>query len=142
MKLDVVWFSSVEHRRNFVNVMERFNAHKNPEYAAACYVVSHPEIFYRINWSRSDGPIGWYWGEWIGKDDDDPNGYWSESEIVSGLSSAYRGLIRSAVELYTGRKHYFNLIDWLVNADDEVYKVFVQSLEIRRNRSVVIFDYE
>ncbi|EJW13800.1 DUF2538 family protein [Paenibacillus alvei] len=132
-----IWFSTKEHGENFAHLVERFSAHKNPEYAAACYVAAHPEIYYRIKWENSDGPIGWYWGEWIGKDDDDENGYWTESEIVGQLSSSYRGLVRAAVELYTGSHHYFNFTEWLGNAGDEVYKLFVQALEIRRDRFII-----
>lgn len=132
-----IWFVSDQHLENFKKLVAKFNAQQNPEYAAACYVCAHPEIFNKINWTKSDGPISWYWGEWIGKDDDDPNGYWSESEIVGYLSSSYRGLVRAAVELYTGRKHYFDLMTWLGNAGDEVYKLFVQMLEIRRDRFII-----
>lgn len=137
MTLGNVWFSSETHANNFNALLERFKAHKNPEYAAACYVVAHPEIYGRIDWKNSDGPVGWYWGEWTGVDDDDENGYYLESEIVGQLSSAYRGLVRASVELYTGRNHYFDLMGWLGNAGDEVYKLFVQALEIRRDRFVV-----
>jgi Protein of unknown function (DUF2538) len=137
MILGNIWFASKEHEENFIQLIEKFNASTNPQYAAACYVVSHPEIFYRVNWSKSDGPVGWYWGEWIGEDDNDENGYYSESEIVGQLSSSYRGLVRSTVELYTGSQHYFNLSSWLGNAGDEVYKLFIQSLELRRDRLVI-----
>lgn len=134
MTLGNVWFSSKEHGENFTQLLEKFNCYQNPEYAAACYIISHPEIFYRIDWNKTSGPIAWYWGEWIGDDD---NGYWTESEVVGQLSSAYRGLVRSTVELYTGSKHYFDLMGWLGNAGDEVYKLFVQSLDIRRDRFVI-----
>lgn len=137
MTIGNVWFVSEEHRKNFSDLLMKFNSYQNPEYATACYVVAHPEIFYRINWNKSDGPIGWYWGEWIGKDDNDEDGFWSESEVVGQLSSSYRGLVRSTVELFTARKHYFDLMGWLGNAGDEVYKLFIQSLEIRRDRFVI-----
>lgn len=137
MTLGNVWFSSGTHKDNFNVLLERFRAYKNPEYAAACYVAAHPEIYLKIDWNNCDGPIEWYWGEWTGIDDDDENGYYKESEIVGQLSSAYRGLVRASVELYTGRQHYFDLMGWLGNAGDEVYKLFVQVLEIRRDRSVI-----
>ncbi|MFH5187090.1 hypothetical protein ACHHV8_33410 [Paenibacillus sp. TAB 01] len=137
MTLGNIWFSSETHLANFKALLERFTAHKNPEYAAACYVAAHPEIYVKINWNNCDGPIGWYWGEWTGGDDDDENGKHLESEIVGQLSSSYRGLVRAAAELYTGSQHYFDLMGWLGNAGDEVYKLFIQALEIRRDRSVV-----
>ncbi|MFP4973821.1 DUF2538 family protein [Paenibacillus sp. CN-4] len=137
MTLGNVWFASKEHGENYIQLIDRFNAYKNPKYAAACYVVSHPEIYNRVNWSESETPIGWCWGEWIGEDDYDENGYHPESEIVGQLSNAYRGLIRSTVELFTGSHHYFDLSSWLGNAGDEVYKLFLQSLELRRDRFVI-----
>jgi hypothetical protein len=133
-----VWFVSDQHRENFEKLLVVFPlAMKSPEHAAPCYVCGHPEIYSRINWAKSDGPVGWYWGEWIGKDDDDPNGYHAESGTVAGLSSAYRGLVRAVVEMYTGSQHHFDLMGWLGNAGDEVYKLFVQAMEIRRDRYVI-----
>lgn len=137
MTLGNIWFTSNTHSNNFIALLERFEAHKNPTYASACYVAAHPEIYGRINWNNCDGPIGWYWGEWTGIDENDENGYYLESKIVGQLSSAYQGLVRASVELYTNRQHYFDLNGWLGNAGDEVYKMFVQTLEIRRDRFVV-----
>lgn len=132
-----VWFSSETHKDNYIVLLERFRAHEKPEYAAACYVDVHPEVYGRIDWENCDGPIGWYWGEWTGADDDDENGKHLESVIVGQLSSSYRGLVRAVVELYTGCQHYFDLMGWLGNVGDEVYKLFIQALEIRRDRFVV-----
>jgi hypothetical protein len=143
MDLENIWFVSDEHKANFITLIRKFNAHSNAEYASACYVVAHPEIFHRINWEKSgSSPIEWYWGEWVGKDgqptdENDDDGHYEESEIVGQLSSSYRGLLRSSVELFTGREHYFDLMGWLGNAGDEVYKLFVQSLEIRRDRFII-----
>jgi hypothetical protein len=132
-----IWFVNDTHKENFNRLIEKFHAQNNPEYAAPIYVVSHPEIFHRINWNKSDGPVGWYWGAWIGKDDNDDDGYHEESATVGGLSSAYRSLVRAAVELYTGSKHYFDLMALIGNAGDEVYRLFIQMLEIRRDRHII-----
>lgn len=137
MTLGNVWFSSEVHGKNFISLLDRFRAHKNTEHAAACYVVAHPEIYGRIDWISCNDPIEWYWGEWTGVDDDDENGCHLESAIIGQLSSSYRGLVRACVELYTDRQHYFDLSGWLGNADDEVYKLFVQTLEIKRDRFVI-----
>lgn len=137
MSLGNIWFVNNEHCNNFIQLLKKFNAEENAEYSAACYVASHPEIFYRINWNETSSPIGWYWGEWIGEDENDDEGYHAESEIVGQLSSSYRGLVQAAVELYTGGKHNFDLMGWLGNAGDEVYKLFIQAMEIRRDRFVI-----
>ncbi|WP_054029147.1 DUF2538 family protein [Bacillus sp. FJAT-28004] len=137
MTLGNIWFVTDEHCNNFIQLLKKFNAAEKPEYAAACYVVAHPEIYYRINWTETKNPIGWYWGEWNREDENDDEGYHAESEIVGQLSSAYRGLVQAVVEMYTGRKQNFDLMGWLGNAGDEVYKLFIQAMEIRRDRFVI-----
>lgn len=133
-----VWFASDMHRQNFFRLLEKFNAIQNPEYASACYICAHEEIYPRINWDATmSNPFDWYWGEWIGKDDNDDNGYHQESEKVGQLSSAYRAVVRAGVELFTGRKHYFDLMHLIGNAGDEVYRLFIQMLEIRRDRFII-----
>lgn len=139
-----VWFASDEHRQNFITLLDKYKAGKNPEYASACYVSAHPEIYDRINWNkpnrRMDGnqnPLVWYWGEWIGKDENDDGGYHEESEIVGRLSSAYCSVVRAAIELFTGRKHHFDLMHLMGNGGDEVYRLFIQMLEIRRDRFII-----
>lgn len=137
MTMGNIWFVSQKHKENFNHLLEKFNAYRSPENASAAYIVAHPEIHYRINWDTCSDPISWYWGDWVGEDDNDPDGYHKESETVPQLSSAYVGLVRAAVEMFTSRKQHFDLIAWLGNADDEVYKLFVQALEIRRDRFVI-----
>lgn len=128
-----VWFASREHFDNFMQLANQFKVNQDPEYAAACYVFAHPEVYRKINWKTvTENPAGWYWGEWI-----EEEGRWTESEIVGMLSSAYRSLVRGAVELFTGSKCYFDLMELLGNAGDEVYRVFIQALEIRRDRTLI-----
>lgn len=130
--LSNIWFVNDQHREQFLELCEQFKAPKDPEYAAACYVFAHPEIFWRINWPEcKDNPTTWYWGEWV------PEGTRPESEIVGQLSSSYRGLVRAAVEMFTSSSQHFNFMIFLNNAGDEVYKLFVQAMEIRRFRHLI-----
>lgn len=132
MNLFRYWFESNDHQENFAKLMKYFNAYNQPEYESACYIVSLPEIYKLIDWSNVENPIAWYF-------EDGEDGTFVESEIVAQLSSAYQGLVRACVELFTGRKHNFDLISWLNNADNTVYKCFVQALDIRRNRFMFNF---
>lgn len=135
-----VWFASDEHRRNFITLLDKYKAERNPEYASACYVSAHPEIYHRIKWNEpreNDSPMSWYLGKWIGKDDDDPAGYHEESEIVGRLSSAYSLVARAGAELFFGRQINFDLMHLIGNAGDEVYRLFIQMLEIRRDRFLI-----
>lgn len=140
MTLADIWFPSDTHYNNFIKLIKKFKAARNPEYAAACYILAHPEIFNRVDWEKCIDPFTWYWGKWIGQDENDPNGYFEESQVVSKLSSSYRSLVRAAVELFCGNKVRFDLMAFISNADDDVYRIFIQSLEIRRDRSLVSLD--
>lgn len=137
MTMGNIWFVSPKHKENFTHLLEKFNAYRSAENASAAYIVAHPEIHYRINWDNYTSPVDFYWGEWVGNDDNDEKGFHTESPIIGQLSSAYAGLVRVAVELYTGRSNRFDLMAWLGNAGDEVFKVFIQALEIRRDRLVI-----
>lgn len=137
MTMGNIWFVSQTHNDNFVHLLEKFNAYRSAEKASAAYIVSHPEVHYRIDWDSYTDPIQFYWGEWIGEDEDDINGYHAEAPIIGQLASAHAGLIRLAVECYTGTSSRFDLMAWLGNADDQSFKVCVQALEIRRDRFVI-----
>ncbi|WP_256972595.1 DUF2538 family protein [Saccharibacillus sp. O23] len=129
--LENAWFASEEHRANYIRLLQRFNACDNPRYAAACYVTACPEIYDRVDWSESETPIGWCWGEWIGEDDYDEQGYHPESEIVGQLPVSYQGLVRSTVEWFTDSSHCLDSMSRLDHADDETHKLFLQSLQLR-----------
>lgn len=137
--LNAIWFASVEHAENFKTLIKRFVGDRNnPEYASAIYICAHPEIHRKIDWSKPmERPTDWYWGKWVGKDEDDDAGYHEESEIIGWLSSAYRSLARAAIELFTSRKHHFDLMQFIGNAGDEVYRLYIQMLEIRRDRYII-----
>lgn len=135
-----VWFVSEEHKNNFLMLANKYNAHNNPEYATACYAFGHPEIYTKVNWDKfQDSPVGWFFDdsiEIIGE----KGPIYPESEIVGTLANSCASLARAAVELFTGRQHNFDLMHLIGIADDDLYKVFIQMLEIRRNRAVITFE--
>ncbi|WNC17943.1 DUF2538 family protein [Brevibacillus brevis] len=129
---DNIWFDGEEHKENFIALLESYQ--NNAEYASACYVCAHPEIHNKIDWHSEclDTPLDWYWGEWI-----EEEGRFTESEAVYGLSSGWRALVRAAVEMFSSRKHYFDLSDLVCIGDDTIYRMFVQLMQIRKSRQVI-----
>ncbi|OWR25662.1 hypothetical protein CDO73_26140 [Saccharibacillus sp. O23] len=134
-----LFFVSEQHQSNYEQLQSRFKSFWSSEYAAGAYIAALPEVFYRIKWDDEDSPLSWYFGEWvvIKGDNGEEDGFHNESEIVTGLSSSYKLLVRAGVELFTGRLHKFDLQHFLGNADDKLYRVFLQLLEIRRKSSIL-----
>lgn len=127
-----LFFVNEQHQQNYEQLQHRFKGSWSSEYAAGAYVSALPEVFYRIDWSKQDSPLSWYFGEWDEEDESH-----KESGIVSGLSSVYIILVRAAVELFTGRLHKFDLQHFLGSADNTLYRVFLQLIEIRRRSSIL-----
>lgn len=133
-----LFFVNEQHQQNYEQLQHQFKGSWSSEYAAGAYVSALPEIFYRIDWREQDSPVSWYFGEWVViKKDDEEDGFHKESAIVSGLSSVYVILVRAAVELFTGRLHKFDLQNFLGSADNTLYRVFLQLIEIRRRSSIL-----
>lgn len=130
-----IWFVNDQHRENFLFLVERFRKPNDSEYNAASYICAHPEIYYRITWEAQENPIAWYFGEY-----DEETDRMTESEIMGQLSSSFGQLVRAAAELFTSSQHYFDLMSFVGNAGDDVYRMYIQALEIRRNRKLISFD--
>lgn len=130
-----IWFVNNQHRDNFLFLVKKFGKSNDSEYNAATYICAHPEIYDRVSWQKQESPISWYFGEY-----DEEKDRVSESELVGQLSSSFSYLVRAAVELFTSRKHNFDLTSFIGNAGDDVYRMYIQALEIRRNRKLISFD--
>lgn len=130
-----IWFTDEEHKLNYYRLIQRFPSVRNGgEYGAAAYFSSCSEVYHRIDWSKQKNPMEWYWGEWIGKNDNDPDGYLEESDIVGRLSGTFTNLARLAVELYTSRPAHkpFDLVGLIGNADGIRMSMFLTMVDIRR----------
>lgn len=127
-----MYFTNQEHEQNFERLIFKYRAYGS-ECRSACYVVAHPEIYRKVNWDskEADSPVRWYFGEYVEEEN-----LFRESDIVPLLSSAFQDLARAAVDFYNGRNNRFSLGS-ITNWDDDVYRVFVQALEIRRNRNIL-----
>lgn len=133
------YFTCSQHLKNYQQLKAKFARYWSSEYAAAAYVTSLPEIYNRINWDDQDSPVAWYF-EWVVTGTDkygDEDGYHAESKIVGGLSGIYQELVRGAVELFTSGDFKFDLMHFLGGADQTLYLVFLQMIEIRRRSSIL-----
>ncbi|MGN7457424.1 DUF2538 family protein [Paenibacillus pasadenensis] len=129
-----MYFTNATHEQNYEALRQRFGIDRNEEYLVAAYISALPEIFYKVNWDGLEGPLSWFWK-------------WNEdlekhelSRVAGTLSSSYLQIGRAAAEMYTGNYWEFDLVGFLSNAGDELYRTFVQALEIRRGRSILNLD--
>ncbi|WP_429313514.1 DUF2538 family protein [Paenibacillus mucilaginosus] len=46
-----IHFVNTEHRSNFGKLLIQFGSYQDREYAAACYVLAHPESYRKVKWA-------------------------------------------------------------------------------------------
>ncbi|MNW42254.1 hypothetical protein D3C74_194200 [compost metagenome] len=57
---EAMFYTDIQHKINFIRCIEKFGCF-NQEYASACYIASHPEIFKCFTLEHQlDGPFDWY----------------------------------------------------------------------------------
>ncbi|WP_426450635.1 DUF2538 family protein [Paenibacillus sp. S-38] len=52
-----IHFVNTEHRSNFGKLLIQFGSYQDREYAAACYVLAHPEIYRKVKWAHTESPF-------------------------------------------------------------------------------------
>lgn len=108
-----MYFYNDQHEQNFEAMLERFKEGKSdPEYRVGCYIVAHPEIFYKATQQ-----------EWEFLFDD-----WMKQDFSQGIQY----LIDLGLHLYGGGSHPFNLTLSIGTWDTGNYEVFKQACEIRK----------
>ncbi|WP_088832610.1 DUF2538 family protein [Paenibacillus tyrfis] len=117
-----IFFVNSDHKNNFRKLLVRFSATRDREYAVACYVLAHPEIFRKINWSRIVQPFDFL--KWRGHNAVD-------------LSNGFRLLVDAARNLFN-YNNKFNLMDALSTWDQKSIAVFHSAMDIRMGRVSLI----
>ncbi|MFN0222134.1 DUF6075 family protein [Paenibacillus sp. KR2-11] len=117
-----IHFVNDAHRSNFNKLLIRFQAHKDREYAVACYVLAHPEICRKVNWDRTEYPFDFL--KWRGADRVD-------------LSNGFKGIVALAANLFNS-SNKFNLMDAMSSWGPELMAVFESAVCIRTGRAAFI----
>lgn len=130
-----IYFVDEQHERNFKETLMKWSiARSNTEYKSACYILSVPMIFEKVEHliPTYEMPVDWIW-RW----ETAYNNELRESlEITQKLSVDYDltssmvGMGRLALNLWNGYR-YFNLLDCISNLDTENYSVVKCVIDIR-----------
>lgn len=152
------YFINSKHKKNYehLTTMVLKQAKQDPEYHAAAYILSLPEIYdncihdpmlheYPFLWKVEyvDKSYIDYDEEYkedyrvvnfdIKKDDEGNN---VESEAYGTLSSGYKHIVKLGQNLFNSNFSKFNLMAALGTWDDELFKVYQQAVQIRIDRVV------
>ncbi|TRM08325.1 DUF2538 family protein [Lentibacillus cibarius] len=147
-----LYFIDESHEKNYEVLLKKFTQAKtNNEYECAIYVVSLPEIFEKINGEPGQYPFAWVHAieeiERIEYDEENDerivvsdvkilreNKYGTAdfSDAYYSLSSSYQSIISLGLELYGNTNEGFQILDAISNYDDNLYKVFIQLLNMRK----------
>lgn len=121
-----MYWTSPLHHENYLALTFRFPAlRKSREYAAACYICAHPEIFSKVSWSICPSPIEWLFAECA-----------EQANVSVDLSSGFRFLANVAASLFTGSVDV-NISD-VTRLDESSYMMFLEALSIRTGREVTM----
>jgi hypothetical protein len=120
-KQDKVFFVNEHHRQTFIALLVHFGVGQDREYMAACYILAHPEIARKVNWSACEYPF-----EWL---------KWRGNKRVD-LSTGFRLLVEMAANLYNSNNK-FNLMDALHVWDDKCLRLFYQAVDIRLGKVAI-----
>jgi hypothetical protein len=139
-----IYFVDDQHEKNFETARLRWNVRKsNTEYLTACYILSVPMIFEKIEHLLSDfeTPVDWIWRyEWKYKLSKIPE-YGDDSEVEEqdndaiqyDLTGSMLQLGRYALNMYNSYEH-FNLMQCISSLDYENYQVLRCAMEMRMGR--------
>ncbi|WP_096201860.1 DUF2538 family protein [Bacillus sp. FJAT-45350] len=128
-----MYFTNQSHQNTFNNLLLQFPiAINDGQYQVACYVSSLPEIYNKISGVvGTSTPFDWYWQ------------YLNDLKDIH-LSSGYDLIAKAGLHIFNGFNGFnkndklisdpFSLYDAINTWGDELYKVFLQSLEIGSGR--------
>lgn len=130
-----MYFANEEHQHNFNLLLTKHPiGQHDSQYMAGFYIVAHPVIFTFCKGnpvSDGHGPFDWYFEELE-----------NPSQTRAGLSGSFLLLAKAGLALYNDHKHDTRSDDFTVclalgSWGDELFKVFIEACQIRRQRTVV-----
>lgn len=110
-----LYYTNEDHKKNYAWLLQHFGCRGDREYEVACYVLSTPEIFLKVDWRQCSRPF-----EFL---------KWRGNKRVD-LSSGYRHLVDLAKNLFNPINK-FNLMDALSSWDKNCFQMFQQAVMIR-----------
>lgn len=117
-----IYYVDDQHQANFIQLTDHWERSKtgDKEYLQACYILALPTLFVKFKnvWHNYVYPTTWMWE------------YLDGCSAVD-LSSGMIQLGKLSLNLWNGYKG-FNLMDCLSTLDDELYKVAIQAIHIRK----------
>lgn len=133
-----MYFVNEEHENNFNQLLRQYPVGEDdPQYQAGFYVVAHPVIFNHCDGnpvSDGHGPFDWYFEEL-----ENPP---SHTSGLAGFPSSILLLVKAGLNLYNNHKHEDSYADFspysaLGTWGDDLFRVFVEACQIRRNRKII-----
>lgn len=137
-----IYFVDEQHQENFERALERWpRARINEEYMPACYILSVPMIFEKVEriLHTFEYPVSWIW-QWEWKyflsklpeyqDNEDES---EEIEIRYDLTGSMVQMGKFALNMWNGYEH-FNMRDCITCLDGENYKVVKCALDMRMGK--------
>lgn len=133
-----MFFVNYQHRINFNSLIIKFpQAIKESDYRSACYIAAHPEIFKCFELGKQkESPFDWYF-DYL----NDPEDFVKRRDQgkttgdTAPLSGGTRPLLDLALNLWNGRS--FDLSYCLSMWDEELYRVALQSIELKRYKGIL-----
>lgn len=137
-----IYFVNKQHEVNFKRTLLKWNnAKNNTEYGAACYILSLPIIFEKVEKyiGEFENPVSWIfpyeWKHTISKLEEYELDEEMEEKIPYDLTSSMVQLGKFAMNMWNGYEH-FNLLDCISSLDEENYKVMKCAMDMRLRKVV------
>ena len=126
-----MYFTDRVHQTNFERLAGKFpQTATNSEYRAACYIAALPEICKCFNVEKQEnGPFDWYF-ECILEGE-------SKTGSTAPLTNRTTQLVELALNLWNGRP--FDLAEGIASWDDDLYRMAMQAIDLRRNQPCLRF---
>ncbi|WP_186672928.1 DUF2538 family protein [Sporosarcina sp. BP05] len=136
-----IYFINKQHEINFKRVLMKWNLAKvSTEYSSACYILSVPMIFEKVenHIAEFENPISWiYLYEWqhtlskMAEYQDDKED--ELEEVQYDLTHSMIQLGRFSLNMWNGYEH-FNLLDCIARLDEQYYNVLKCAMDVRMGK--------
>lgn len=137
-----IYFVSEQHEKNFKETLLKWpNASTNDEYKSACYILSVPVIYEKVEElvQEFQYPVDWIWKWEIAYNSDLRESLDITEKRAPGydLTGSMVSLGRLALNLWNSYEH-FNLMHCISRVDEDNYNVALCAIDIRMNKALLL----